>query len=100
MQLLVNAFNPGAAENIMCRDTISVGWDGRIYDCDFNQQLAMTMPAAAGSAPPPPTADGSDSLTVLDLRHLGELKGRSIRIDNHCFGCTAGGGSSCTGSLA
>lgn len=95
MQLLVNAFNPGAAEGIMCRNTISVGWDGRVYDCDFNQQLAMTLPL--GALPQP---DGDEALTVFGLGHLRDLEGREIRIDNHCFGCTAGGGSSCTGSLA
>ena len=42
-QLLVNSFNPAAAEGVMCRDTVSVGWDGRLYDCDFNQQLALGM---------------------------------------------------------
>ena len=46
-QLLVNSFNPAAAEGVMCRDTVSVGWDGRLYDCDFNQQLALGMRCAA-----------------------------------------------------
>lgn len=119
MQLLVGAFNPAAAEGIMCRDTISVGWDGRLYDCDFNQQLEMVMPspsplasssAAGGSSG---SASGQESvgldaaagrkvpgLTVFDIDALERLEGRAIRVDNHCYGCTAGAGSSCTGAVA
>ena len=48
VQLLVNSFNPAAAEGVMCRDTVSVGWDGRLYDCDFNQQLALGLRCARG----------------------------------------------------
>ncbi|CAG9466422.1 unnamed protein product [Pedinophyceae sp. YPF-701] len=88
MGLLLEGFNPGAAEGLMCRDTVSVGWDGRVYDCDFNQQLEMTL--AGGS--------GESGLTVFDLGSLGELEGRGILVDNHCFGCTAGSGSGCQGA--
>ena len=118
MQLLVGAFNPAAAEGIMCRDTISIGWDGRLYDCDFNQQLEMGMPPSpaqlqqqtrsasgtegcGGEATDSSGSGGRGSgLTVFDIGSLGELRGRAIRCDNHCFGCTAGAGSSCTGSVA
>ena len=108
MQLLVGAFNPAAAEGIMCRSTISVGWDGRLFDCDFNQQLDMPLVAppygerstkaacfGKGSGPPP-----AGPLTVFDLSSLGDLTGMPIASDNHCFGCTAGAGSSCTGAVA
>ncbi|KAI3426961.1 hypothetical protein D9Q98_006905 [Chlorella vulgaris] len=85
MQLLVDSFNPAAAEGIMCRDTISVGWDGRLYDCDFNQQLELGLPKAS-------------LRTVFDLKSLQELTGQRIAVDSHCFGCTAGAGSSCQGA--
>eukprot|EP01025_Chloroclados_australasicus_P046296 TRINITY_DN51092_c0_g1_i1.p2 TRINITY_DN51092_c0_g1~~TRINITY_DN51092_c0_g1_i1.p2 ORF type:complete len:103 (-),score=4.97 TRINITY_DN51092_c0_g1_i1:144-431(-) len=88
MHLLVDAFNPVAGERVMCRDTVSVAWDGRVYDCDFNQQLALGMPK-----------DGKD-MTVFDLQSLDDLTGRTIACGNHCFGCTAGSGSSCQGQQA
>lgn len=85
MDLLVRNFNKDTVENLMCLDTISVGWDGKIYDCDFNQQLGYAV--------------GVDSIhrggkTVFDLESLDELIESRIRTDNHCFGCTAGMGSS------
>jgi radical SAM/Cys-rich protein len=84
MELLVSAFNPAAVEGLMCRDTVSVGWDGRLYDCDFNQMLELPM--------------------VAPFRHIRdlaieELEGAPIVLGNHCFGCTAGAGSSCGGAL-
>jgi len=88
MDLLVQGFNPGAAEGLMCRDTVSVGWDGRLYDCDFNQQLALGL-----GGPNPPQ-------TVFDISSLEELEGRPIAVASHCFGCTAGSGSSCQGATA
>ncbi len=91
MQLLVSSFNVGAAEGVMCRGTVSVGWDGRLYDCDFNQQLEMYM--AGGKA-----GSGRQALTVFDVASLEELTARPIAVDNHCFGCTAGSGSSCQGA--
>jgi radical SAM/Cys-rich protein len=92
MQLLVTNFNAGAANGVMCRDTVNVGWDGRIYDCDFNQQLDMGMrlPKSLGGAHP----------TVFTINSLNELTDAEIACDNHCFGCTAGAGSSCQGSTA
>lgn len=86
MQELVNAFNPIAAENVMCRNTISVGWDGFLYDCDFNQMLNLRV-----------EAPGSDHVRGFDL---AQLMGRKILLNQHCYGCTAGAGSSCGGEVA
>jgi radical SAM/Cys-rich protein len=86
LERLVNAFNPAAAAGVMCRDTLSVGWDGTLYDCDFNQMLELPIDAAAPR-------------TIFDAdRAL--LERRVIAIGPHCFGCTAGGGSSCGGAVA
>jgi radical SAM/Cys-rich protein len=86
MELLAGAFNPAAAEAVMCRNYLSVGWDGQLYDCDFNQMLEM--PVNSGAA---------DTLSALLVS--GELR-RRVRTGTHCFGCTAGSGSSCAGSVA
>ena len=85
MERLVNAFNPAAAAGVMCRNTLSVGWDGTLYDCDFNQMLDL------------PVADGLP-------RHIrdfepAQLHTRRIVVGNHCYGCTAGAGSSCGGAV-
>ncbi len=85
MDTLVRAFNPAAAENVMCRTLISVGPDGRLYDCDFNQQLEL------------PIEREGRALTIFDFAP-DELLKRRIRVANHCFGCTAGAGSSCGGA--
>ncbi|MEQ1440072.1 arsenosugar biosynthesis radical SAM (seleno)protein ArsS [Fontimonas sp. SYSU GA230001] len=85
MDKLVGAFNPSAAENAMCRSLISVGPDGTLYDCDFNQQLGM------------PVQRDAKPLTIFDF-DAKELLARRIRVANHCFGCTAGAGSSCGGA--
>jgi radical SAM/Cys-rich protein len=79
---LYNAFNPATVDNLMCRNTISVGWDGTLYDCDFNQMLGM------------PINGGTKNIHNFDLT---KLSGRKILINNHCYGCTAGSGSSCQG---
>jgi len=84
MQKLVNAFNPVAAEGVMCRSLISVGYDGTLYDCDFNQMLNM------------PVSNGLPN-TIWDFQ-LDRLAGRNIVFDSHCFCCTAGAGSSCGGT--
>ncbi len=86
MQTLSRAFNPVAAENVMCRTTLSVGWDGTLYDCDFNQMLSL------------PVANGACS-HVLSF-DSEQLRRRTIVIDNHCYACTAGAGSSCQGATA
>ena len=85
MDRLLAAFNPAAIDGLMCRNTVSVGWDGRVYDCDFNQQLAM------------------DAATPFE--HVGDFdlaawQARTVRTARHCYGCTAGAGSSCGGATA
>ncbi len=84
MSELVNAFNPMAATGVMCRNMVSVGWDGYLYDCDFNQMLELKL---AGDAPK----------HVSDFDYT-KVKDREIIINQHCFGCTAGAGSSCGGT--
>lgn len=86
MQKLVDAFNPGAAADVMCRNTLSVSWTGELHDCDFNQMLAL------------PTGFGAPR-HIADF-DLAALATRRIVTGRHCFGCTAGAGSSCGGSLA
>ena len=88
MDKLLAAFNPAAAEGVMCRSLVSVGHDGRIYDCDFNQMLEMQ---AAGR-------DGRP-LSIFDFDFERALR-RPIRFGEHCLGCTAGAGSSCGGATA
>jgi radical SAM/Cys-rich protein len=88
MELLVNAFNPATVEGLMCRNTVSVGWQGEVYDCDFNQQLDMQWSRNGGSRP----------LFLWDL-DPDEVSDREIMTGDHCFGCTAGDGSSCGGAL-
>jgi len=88
MEKLLTAFNPTAAEGVMCRSLISVGYDGTLYDCDFNQMLEM--PVANG---------GSRPATIFDF-DFDALLQRRIRFDSHCLGCTAGAGSSCGGATA
>jgi len=86
MNLLTEAFNPASVHDLMCRDTISVDWQGRLYDCDFNQMLAMPIA-------------GTNARYLWDL-DPETLAGQPIATASHCFGCTAGAGSSCSGSLA
>lgn len=84
MDKLVNAFNPAAVNGLMCRFTLSVGWDGRLFDCDFNQMIDLG------------TASGSPQ-TIFEAT-VTSLTGRRIVVGPHCFGCTAGAGSSCGGA--
>jgi radical SAM/Cys-rich protein len=84
MEKLVNAFNPATVDGLMCRTTLSVGWDGTLYDCDFNQMLEL------GLGPQSPK-------TILDAK-VEYLTNRMIQIGQHCYGCTAGLGSSCGGT--
>lgn len=88
MELLVNSFNPTTVDGLMCRNTISVSWDGYLYDCDFNQMLELACRSTDGAAMHIRSFDPD----VLAQRH--------IITDQHCFGCTAGAGSSCGGALA
>ncbi len=92
-QLLCESFNPAAVSGLMCRSQVHVGWDGRLYDCDFNYALGMPLAksAAGGSAPSAPRH-------VRDLV-TSALANRRIATGRHCFGCTAGQGSSCGGAL-
>lgn len=84
MEKLVNAYNPVAAANVMCRDTISVGWDGFLYDCDFNQMLELKV------------SGGLKHISNFDIEALNK---RDIKVGQHCYGCTAGSGSSCGGAV-
>ena len=84
MYSLVDAYNPSAVENVMCTHTISVSWDGYLYDCDFNQMLKLKVASS--------------------VKHISEyneevLNNRTIIISQHCYGCTAGAGSSCQGTV-
>lgn len=85
MRLLVENFNPASVPGLMCRDTISVDWQGRVYDCDFNQQMGLEH------------SGERDALHIWELTREDWLR-RPIRTGRHCFGCTAGQGSSCSGS--
>jgi len=85
MEKLVNAFNPVAASNVMCRNTISIGWDGFLYDCDFNQMLDLKVATSAKH---------------ISAFNRDELNKRPIIIGQHCYGCTAGAGSSCGGAVS
>jgi radical SAM/Cys-rich protein len=84
MEKLINAFNPVAASNVMCRNTISIGWDGFLYDCDFNQMLNLKV--------------ASNGKHLSDF-NTSQLLGREIIVNQHCYGCTAGAGSSCGGAV-
>ena len=86
MARLEAAFNPATLPGLMCRSLVSVGYDGRLYDCDFNQMLEMGL-------------NGGLPARIHDF-DLGRLRGRPVRTAEHCFGCTAGAGSSCGGALA
>ena len=86
MDVLVRSFNPAAAGGLMCRTHLSVGWDGTLYDCDFNQMLALAVDHGA------PRTLGS----LLESDGLS----RRVRTGLHCFGCTAGAGSSCGGAVS
>ena len=85
MERLLGAFNPGAIDGVMCRNTVSVGWDGRVYDCDFNQQLEM---------------DAAVPFEHVADFDLDAWQARTVRTARHCYGCTAGAGSSCGGATA
>lgn len=85
MEKLVNAFNPEAAVNVMCRSMVSIGWDGYIYDCDFNQMLDLKI--------------ATKNTHIADY-NADTTQNRDIILGNHCYGCTAGAGSSCGGAIA
>ena len=87
MSLLVNHFNPATVDALMCRDLVSVGWNGRLYDCDFNQMLEIALGSGGAS-------------TIWEIDDVAELASARIATGSHCFGCTAGAGSSCGGEIA
>jgi radical SAM/Cys-rich protein len=84
MTTLISSFNRSALESVMCRTTLSVGWDGTLFDCDFNQML--TLPVNHGAP------------SHIDIFDLDRLKDRQVVVANHCYACTAGAGSSCQGA--
>jgi hypothetical protein len=86
MRGLVRAFNPATLGGVMCRRMLSVGWDGSLYDCDFNQMLGLST-----------DHDGPGHISAFDIE---KLAGRRIVTGDHCYGCTAGAGSSCRGEVA
>jgi len=85
MSLLVNHFNLGTVPELMCRSLVSVSWDGQLYDCDFNQMLEIPL--------------GAGARTIWNVESLAELENARIATASHCFGCTAGAGSSCSGAI-
>jgi radical SAM/Cys-rich protein len=89
MELLISAFNPATVDGLMCRNTISVGWRGEVYDCDFNQQLGLQWSSNGAGKP----------LFLWDI-DPDLLEDREIMTGDHCFGCTAGAGSSCGGAIS
>ncbi|MBF0279197.1 MAG: arsenosugar biosynthesis radical SAM protein ArsS [SAR324 cluster bacterium] len=86
MNLLVDAFNPSTVDDLMCRSLISVGWQGNFYDCDFNQMLEMEVPGM--------------QKTLWSVNSIQHFQDNAIAIGSHCFGCAAGSGSSCGGTLS
>ena len=86
MRKLLDAFNPQAAFGVMCRNLVSVSWDGVLYDCDFNQMLELPL--------------AHRRRTIWDIECVAEIEREPIAFGNHCYGCTAGAGSSCGGALA
>ncbi|HZQ53174.1 MAG TPA: arsenosugar biosynthesis radical SAM (seleno)protein ArsS [Bryobacteraceae bacterium] len=84
LRLLADHFNPSTVDQLMCRSLVSVGWDGQLYDCDFNQMLELPIRGHP---------------TIWNIDTFDELPARPVQVGNHCFGCTAGAGSSCGGEL-
>jgi radical SAM/Cys-rich protein len=87
MELLERSFNAATLDQVMCRSLISVGWEGTIYDCDFNQMLDL------------PIRDGEGKALNISTLSLDQVQHRPITVGNHCYACTAGSGSSCGGAL-
>jgi radical SAM/Cys-rich protein len=87
MELLESSFNAATLDHVMCRDLVSIGWDGSVYDCDFNQMLDL------------PLADADGARSNIASLNPEQLLRRSIQVGDHCYACTAGCGSSCGGAL-
>ncbi len=88
MRKLVDSFNPATIDGLMCRSMLSVDWQGNLFDCDFNQMLNLPLAGCRIT-----------NLVGIDDQSLDALNQRAIVTGRHCFGCTAGAGSSCSGSL-
>jgi radical SAM/Cys-rich protein len=86
LQLLESSYQEKNLESVMCKTLLSIDWEGYVYDCDFNQMLGL------------PFGDKEKKIHVRDLK-MGELDGNPIAVRDHCFGCTAGNGSSCSGAM-
>ena len=87
MHLLVDNFNPATLNGLMCRTFLSVGWEGLLYDCDFNQMLDMPLPGPTGRP-----------RTIFDAKPA-DFEGLDVLVGDHCYGCTAGAGSGCAGAI-
>ena len=85
MHELVDAYNPASVANVMCTNTLSVSWDGSLYDCDFNQMLHLKI---------------ASKVNHISAYNEALLQARKIIVSQHCYGCTAGAGSSCQGTVA
>ena len=94
MDLLQRNFNPDTMKTLMCLETVSIGYDGKIFDCDFNQQLGYGVSTSNAGEDDDDTIHSKNTLSVFDIKSLESLQDSAIRTDNHCFGCTAGMGSS------
>ncbi len=108
-KLLYDSFNPATVEQLMCRSLVSISWDGYLYDCDFNQMLEIPARSGADSQSAAPRLVGThpsiqasekSAPTIWDIDSFDALAFRPIATAGHCFGCTAGAGSSCGGTLA
>lgn len=86
LDTLVEGFNPAAVAGVMCTNTLSVGWDGQLFDCDFNQMLNLPVAASAQN--------------LAEINDWSAFNDRFVAVANHCYGCTAGAGSSCQGATA
>ena len=84
MTLLVDSYNPSIKDKVMCRNVLSISWDGKVYDCDFNQMVGMSAKVGA---------------SIWQMENFEFVEGKGIALADHCYGCTAGAGSSCGGSL-
>jgi radical SAM/Cys-rich protein len=86
LQLLESSYQEKNLESVMCKTLLSIDWEGYVYDCDFNQMLGL------------PFGDTEKKTHVRDLK-MAEIEGNPIAVRDHCFGCTAGNGSSCSGAM-
>jgi radical SAM/Cys-rich protein len=90
MERLIDAYNPAAVAGLMCKNTLSVAYDGRLFDCDFNQMLDMPVRGSVATL--------ADWVAAGPEARAAMLQ-REVVTANHCYGCTAGAGSSCQGAL-